>query len=61
MELLRKMQTSALHMRELAQDAKLPGYAAKMLHAAEDLEKRASERAQLRGFDRPLQVAAEIH
>jgi hypothetical protein len=61
MELLRKMQTAALHMRELAQDTKLPGYAAKMLHAAEDLEKRACERAQLRGLAMPLRVGAEIH
>jgi hypothetical protein len=60
MELLRKMQAAALHMRELAQDTKLPGYAAKMLDAAEDLEKRASERAQLRGFAMPLPIAAEI-
>jgi hypothetical protein len=48
MELVHKIQSAALHMRELAKDTKLPGYAEKMLHAAEELEQRANERPQWR-------------
>jgi hypothetical protein len=46
MKLVLEMQSVALHMREFAQDATLPGYAEKMIHAAEELEQQASERAQ---------------
>ena len=42
---LRKLATE---LRDDALQADLPGYAAKMIHAAEDLEKRAAELEALR-------------
>jgi hypothetical protein len=48
MEHVWDMQRAALRMREMAQDATLPGYAEKMIKAARDLEQRANERAQMR-------------
>jgi hypothetical protein len=48
MEHVWDMQQAALRMRELAQDATLPGSAEKMIQAAKDLEQRSIERAQLR-------------
>lgn len=53
MKLVQQMQSTALHMRELAQDATLPGCAEKMLHAAEVLEQQANERAHMRGSEDP--------
>ena len=56
-----ELQRAALHLRAIAHDADFPGYAVMMVHAAEDLEQRASERAQLRGFDVPLPIFAQNH
>ena len=61
MEQVLELQRAALRLRTMAHDADLPGYAGMMIHAAEDLEQRASERALLRGFDVPLPISAEIH
>jgi hypothetical protein len=51
MEHVWDMQQAALRMREMAQDATLPGYADKMIQAAKDLEQRPDERAQMRASE----------